>query len=343
MTAFYAGLDVSDQETWICIIDAKGVIVAESRSATTPTAIAKELKPYARMLERVGHEAGSKSSWLHKALIKRRLPMVCLHARAARGALAGQRHKTDRNDARGIAQIVRAGWYTTAYVKSDEAQRLRLLLTHRLALRRKAADLENTLRHSLKAFGAKCVKKDGRLVVSQSTRTNDPMISRLSQIMLRASANLRSEVEALDKLVISLAKRDAVCVRLMTMPGVGPLTALGFRSAIDDPARFRSSRSVGVHFGLTPRRRQSGQMDIMGHISKIGDESVRCALFEAAFALIVNSKSKCPLRLWGAALRKRHGLKFACVACARKMAVILHRMWVTERDFDPAPAPRRAL
>jgi transposase len=162
--------------------------------------------------------------------------------------------------------------------------------------------------------------------------------------VIRPRASLLSEVKQLEDALVKTAKTDPICRRLMTVPGVGPLTALAFKAAVDDPARFRSSRTVGAYFGLTPRRRQSGQMDVSGHISRMGDETVRTALYSAAFALLTVSKSKCPLRLWGLRLKEGKGHKLATVAVARKMAVIMHRMWVTERDFDPTerPSGRRA-
>lgn len=334
MSTLYVGLDVSDQTTCVCVIDAEGQTVEECEVDTQPAAIANYLKPFRPLLKQVGHEAGSKSAWLHKELVRRKLPVICLDARSVRSALAGQRNKTDRNDARGIAQVLRGGWYTHAFVKSDDAMHIRLLLTHRRTLKRKAVSIEHSLRVSLKAFGAQLQKKGGQLSVRQASRRPDPFISEMSEIMARAYAGLTAEVRALDKMVAAHAKTDPICRRLMTMPGVGPLTALSYRAGVDDPARFSSSRNVAAHFGLTPRRFQSGECDILGPISKMGDESVRTALYEAAFVLLYTSKSECRLRAWGLALKQGKGSRCALVAVARKMAVIMHRMWVTGRDFD---------
>jgi transposase len=187
---------------------------------------------------------------------------------------------------------------------------------------------------SMKLFGVGVEKKAGALSLKQG-RNPDRALARLCQTVIRPRVSLLSEVKQLDDALLKTAKADSVCQRLMTVPGVGPLTALAFKAAVDDPARFRSSRAVGAYFGLTPRRRQSGQMDVSGHISRMGDETVRTALYSAAFVLLTVSKSKCPLRLWGLRLKEEKGLKLAAVAVARKMAVIMHRMWVTERDFDP--------
>jgi transposase len=338
MSAFYAGLDVSDKSTAICVIDNKGETQFEGSAETTPQAIAAALKPYARQLEKIGHEAGAKSPWLQKGLLKKRLPIVCLDPRVTSEFLHAQRNKTDKNDARGIAQILRTGWYTVAHVKSDEAFRAKLILAHRRTILRSAVSIETSLRMSMKLFGARIVKKGRVITVVQSTRRRDPELTRMSNIMLRVRTALLVEVTALNELVAKIAKGDAVCRRLMTMPGVGPITALTFKAAVDDPSRFRSSRSLAASFGLTPRRKQSGEKDISGHISHMGDQNVRTVLFEAAFTMLTVSRSKCPLRQWGLKLAKAKGTKFAAVATARKMAVIMHQMWIHGRDFDPSPA-----
>lgn len=339
MARLYAGLDVSDKTTRICVVDAQGAVVHEGEVASAPIAIARELKPYRALLERVGQESGSLSQWLHKELSRQRYPMVCLDARAAHRVLSLQRAQTDVNDARGLAQALRANWYAKAHIRSDEAQRLRLLLIHRSAMKRKALDLEHSLRMSVKALGARMsARKGGTITVKQISGRQDRDLTRLSQGLVRAREALMSEVAQLDEVVRATAKSDPVCRRLMTVPGVGPITALAFRTGVDDPARFRSSRSVGAYFGLTPRRFQSGACDYSVGISKLGDGLVRSALFEAAFVMIANSKSECALRAWALRLRAKKGWQVACVALARRLAVILHRMWVSERDFDPSPA-----
>jgi transposase len=301
-------------------------------------AIAKALTPYKRMLSKVAHESGAKAPWLQKELLRRRYPMVCLDARIASGLLSAQRNKTDKNDARALAQVVRTGWYTLAHIKSEEAFRLRLLLTHRRLLKRKAIAIDLCLRGSLKVFGGQLDEKNPKRVVKLPGRASDPTIVALAECMLRARDALTKEVKRLDEMVAKCAKKDPICRRLMTIPGVGPITSLTFRAAVDDPSRFSSSRNVAAHFGLTPRRFQSGETDISGHITKIGDTSVRSALFEAALIMLVRSHSKCRLRQWGLRLRREKGIKVAAVAVARKLAVIMHRMWVTERDFDASPA-----
>ena len=330
MGAFYAGLDVSDKTTALCVIDGAGRIVTEDTVATDPLAISKALAPYKRILGRVAHESGSKAPWLQKELVRRKFPIVCLDARAASGVLSAQRNKTDKNDARAIAQLVRTGWYVAAHTKSDESFRTRLLLTHRRQLKQKAIAIDLCLRGSLKVFGGYL---ENRERVALPKRRKDAVIDGLGDAMVRARTALEREVKKLDAMVLKLSKSDPVCRRLMTIPGVGPITALSFRAAVDDPHRFANSRNLAASFGLTPRRFQSGATDRSGRISKAGDSSMRSALYQAAISLLVKSKSKCALRTWGVRLRKQKGLRLAATAVARKLAVVMHRMWLTGQDY----------
>lgn len=338
MGPFYAGLDVGDQTTSVCIIDAKGEVVHESSVATTPAAIAAVLAPFKRMLEKAGLETGSNSIWLYKELGRRRYKMVCMDARSAHGALSTGRNKSDGSDARGLARILRNGWYTNAHVKSDEALACSILLAQRRLIRRKAISLDLALRGTAKMFGAVTEKKGGELHLNTGARRSEPLLATVAEATIRARAALLREAKRLDDLVAKLAKRDPVCRRLMTVPGIGPVTALAYRAAVDDPSRFQSARDVAAYFGLTPRRFQSGQRDVLGHISKMGNKSVRYSLYEAAIVLICVSKSDCRLRRWALHLRKTKSLKQTAVAVARKLAVIMHRMWVTQSDFEASPS-----
>jgi len=345
---YFAGLDVSMKETSICVVDAAGEIVAETVVASEPAAIGAALEPYKDRLARVGHEAGSLSPWLHRGLQRLGLPMFCLETRHVHAALKAQRNKTDRNDARGIAQLVRSGWFNPIHVKSDASYRLRLLLLHRRTLKRKFLDLENAVRHSLKVFGIR-VSGVGRAAFDETVRelvTGDRLLAGLVDSMLRARAALWQEYKRLHTLVVQFAARDAVSRRFMGVPGVGPVTALAFRTAIDDPARFARSRDVGAYFGLTPKRFQSGtSVDWDGRISRQGDDEVRTLLYEAANGLLVRSKAWSSLKAWGLTIQRRRGHKKAVVAVARKLAMLLHAMWRhgSEFRFGCAPeAPHRS-
>jgi transposase len=333
MAKLYAGLDVSQESTALCVVDGSGIVVFEAVCVSQPDSIAKALAPYRRSLVKVGHETGLFTPWLHRELLRRRFPAICLDARRTRAALSGQRNKTDRNDARDIALVLSHGFAGGAYVKTDDAYRTRLLLAYRRALKRKARDLESLLRSSAKIFGARFTKDD--FVSPQRRRQIASFLVRSAKGVMRARTSLLTEAAALEREIRSIASKDRVCKRLMTAPGVGPITALTFKAAIDDPRRFASSRDVGAHFGLTPRRRQSGASDPQGAISRYGDGEVRAALYEAASTMLNCCKKPSNFRSWGLRLAELQGHKFASTACARKLAVILHRMWITETDFVP--------
>lgn len=338
MAKMFAGLDVADKTTAICVLNPTGEIVLEASAATEAAAIGDVLKPYRRMLGGIGHESGSKAMWLHKELAKKKWPVVCLDAMHTHAALAANRNKTDKNDARGIAEVLSRGIYTTAYVRSDASQNARTILTHRKAIIRKRIDLERLTAMNLKLIGGKLSKTDdgALMAVPQKRKRLESDVSLVFAGTLKIVEVLRAEGERLDKLVERLAKEDPICRRLMTVPGVGPVTAYAYRAAVDDPHRFTSSRNVAAHFGLTPRTFQSGEASYTGRISKRGDVEMRSLLYQAASSIINISKSPWRVRLWAKHLASTKGFKVGAVACARKLAVVMHKMWITERDFDPS-------
>jgi len=327
---FFCGLDVSMDETAICIVDDKGGVHLQTSAMTDPDALFTALQPFLGRLRRVGHEAGSLSPWLHPELSKLGLPVVCLETVHVRAAMSAQRNKTDKADALGIAHLMRTGWFRQAHIKSESCYRTRLLLTHRRNLKAKFLDLENAIRHSLKAFGIR-LGGTSRGAFEQAVReaaAGDALTSELMDAMLRARAALWKEYCRLHDLVVKFVARSELARRFMAIPGVGPVTALSFITAIDDPSRFRRSRDVAAYFGLTSRRWQSGtSIDVQGRISKAGDADVRRALYEAASALMTRFRGKDKLKTWGHALAKRGCHRKATVAVARKLAVIMHAMW----------------
>jgi len=339
---FFTGLDVGMDETAICVVDEKGKVVLETTVMTDPEAIKLALQPYLGRLRRVGHEAGSLSPWLHPELLKLGLSAICLETLHVRAALKAQRNKTDKADALGIAHIMRTGWFRRAHIKSEACYRLRLLLTHRRNLKRKFLDLENAIRHSLKAFGIRSIKGVGRGGFAQAVReavAGDALVSELIDAMLNARAALWKEYCRLHKLVVRLVAGHELCRRFMQIPGVGPIAALSFMTAIDDPSRFKRSRDVAAYFGLTSRRRQSGSsVDVQGRISKAGDADVRRALYEAASAMLTRFKRKDKVKTWGLSIAKRAGHRKATVAVARKLAVIMHAMWTDGTVYCGDPA-----
>ena len=201
-------------------------------------------------------------------------------------------------------------------------------------------EVANQLRGLLKVFGhvigaAGGEKFDAR---ARELAAGDTTLTITAEALLAARAALAAQVARLDKLLLAQARQDPACQRLMTVPGVGAITATAFIATIDDPARFKHSASVGAYLGLTPRRYQSGTMDVSGHISKSGDALLRSYLFEAAATLLARVQKTSALKEWGSRLAKRIGHKKARVAIARKLAVILHRMWADKAEFRALPA-----
>ena len=332
----YAGLDVSIKETSVCVIDGTGHVVREVKVPTEPEAILAVLSDEDFNIKRIGLEAGPLSQWLYGELAEAGLPMICVETRHMRAALSAQVNKSDRNDARGIAHMMRVGLYRLVHVKTPASQKRRMLLTSRQLLQAKARDIENDLRGTLRNFGLKvgivgAIKFEARI---RELVANHPDLATIVDSLLVARRVLREQLSVLHRHLLAVVRDDEVCRRLMTMPGVGPVVALTFRATVDVPARFTNSKTVGAIFGLTPRRHQSGEIDRMGGISKCGDAMMRTVLFEAAQAMLTRTIKWSWLKAWGMKIARHRGMKRAVVAVARRMAVIMHRMWVDGTDFQ---------
>ena len=333
---YYAGLDVSLRTVNICVIDGQGELVAETKLASDVQDIIAYLDGLELDLVGVGLEAGTLTQYLTYGLQAAGFEVVCMEARQVKAALSAMRNKTDKNDARGIAQVLRTGWFSPVHMKSREAHGLRALLSTRKALLKKTMDLANEVRGLLKIFGIRLPKtvKHGSFdgVVRPMIEMDDVLAHALVPL-LDARVVLYQHYLELDRRVKRAASHDEVCMRLMTVPGVGPITALTFKSAVDDPTRFKRSRTVGAHFGLTPRRYQSGEHDNPGRISKAGDRDVRATLYAAANALLMRTMAGSQIKSWGMRLMRTKGRRRAIVAVARKLAVLLHRMWTDGTEF----------
>jgi transposase len=274
---------------------------------------------------------------LHDALAAAGLPVVCLETHQLRATLAAMTHKTDRNDARGIAQVVRTGWYKAVHAKSRSSREMRALLVSRRLLLRQALKLENSLRGTLKAFGHKlpCGARRRFEALVLEKLDAEPALLAVVRPLLEARQALLAGFDALHRQLLAIVRRDQACRRMMTVPGVGPVTALAFRMAVDDPTRFRSSKAVGAVFGLVPRKHQSGAVDRDGRVTKAGDGLVRAALYEAATTLLARVRQASRLRAWATSLAERVGARRARVGVARKLAVVLHRLWLDGTVFRP--------
>ena len=333
---YFAGLDVSLRSCALCIVDAKGAVALERELLCDVDNITNCLNNFAHPIVRVGFEAGTMSQHLFYGLKDEGFDVVCMEARQVNAALSAMRNKTDRNDARGIAQVLRTGWFSPVHMKSRAAHGVRALLSTRKALLSKTSDLANEVRGLLKIFGIrlpKTVKHGSFDSLVRPLVEMDLVLARAMIPLLDARAVLYQHFLELDRRGKRAATRDKVCMRMMTVPGVGPISALTFKAAIDDPARFKRSRTVAAHFGLTPRRYQSGEHDNPGRISKAGDRDVRATLYAAANALLMRTMAGSPIKSWGMRLMRNKGRRRAVVAVARKLAVLLHRMWVDGTEF----------
>ena len=330
----YADIDVSLESASLCVVDATGRIVRAAKVASEPEILIGWFRGPGLAVTRIGLEAGPLSQWLYAGMRDARLTVELLETRHVRDAFKAMPVKTDRNDARGIAHLMRLGWFRPVHCKSLPAQEVRALLTARKLLQTKNHDVEMSLRGVLRGFGLKVGPTTPRtfpgrireLVAGHTTLS-------MAEALLAARNTLFEQWQKLEKRLRSLAREDSRARLLMTAPGAGTIVALTYASANDDPARFRSSKSVGAHFGLTPKKYQSGETDVTGRISKIGDGGVRTALYEAANVILTRPVKGSTLKSWGMRLAARAGMRKAKVALARKLAVVLHRMLADGTSF----------
>jgi transposase len=336
----YAALDVSLRATSIHIVDETGKCLWRGKCATDPEALVAAVHKHAPGVVRIGLETGFLSTWLCHALAEAGLPVVCMDARQARAVLSVRPNKTDANDAEGLAQLLRTGFYREVRVKSWGSMLLRNLVTARRQLVRTEVDLANQIRGILRTFGLALPPGGGGRQFEAAVRERAPGCPGLGLILLpllEAWRAVRDQVVVLDKAVIAAARRDRRCRLLMTAPGVGAITALTFVGTIEEPGLFRGARAVGAWLGLTPSRYQSGETDVSGRISRCGDPLLRTYLYEAANQVLTRSRSDSALKRWGLVLKARIGHKKAVVAVARKLAVILHAMWSKGEAFRAEP------
>jgi transposase len=331
----YAAIDVSLEWSSVCVVDAAGQIVREAKVRSEREALAAFFTESGLAFARIGLEAGPLSQWLHAGLVEAGLPAILIETRHVKAALKAMTVKTDRNDARGMAQLMRMGWFRPVHAKAPMVQEIRALLTARKLLVAKLRDVESSIRGILRGFGLKvgAVSKGKFEARIRELVTGQVMLERVAEPLLRARAALRTEYTTLHRDLLRTVREDAVCGRLMTVPGVGAVVAMTFRSAIDQPERFAKSKAIGAHFGLTPKKYQSGEIDRTGRISKVGDAMVRTALFEAANVMLTRAVRFSTLKAWALRVAGRHGMKKAKVALARKLAVVMHRMWVDGTSF----------
>ncbi|WP_323780303.1 IS110 family transposase [Leisingera sp.] len=332
----FIGVDVSLASSAVCILGEGGKIIKEAKIDSEPEAFVSFMQGLPHEIPGIGLEAGPLSQWLYKVLTDAGLPTVLMETRRVKKALEAMPLKTDRRDAEGIAHLLQLGWYSAVHCKSVTAQETRAVLTARDALKKAIISMELSVRGILRNFGLKMGRIPKQRYNERVRELIDgiPMLEAMALPVLRARADLRKELAGLEKLVRNMARRDPVCCKLMTMPGVGPVIALTYRAAVDDPIRFRRSKDIGPWVGLTPKRDESGERSVTGPISKTGDAGLRCALYQAANAML-NCGSENWLKTWTQQLAEKCGnRKKAKVALARRIGVVLHRMWVDGTDFQ---------
>ena len=340
----YAGIDVSLESASVCVVDASGRIVCEVKVASEPDVLIRWFGKLGVEVSRIGLEAGPLSQWLYAGMREAGLPVELLETRHVRDAFKAMPVKTDRKDARGIALLIRLGWFRRVHCKSLPAQELRALLTARKLVQGKRHDIEMSFRGILRGFGLKVGPTTTRAFEGRIRELVEghPTLSAVADALLLARATLGEQLGKLQKRLVSLARDDMRARLLMTTPGIGVLVALTYVAAIDDPTRFRSSKATGAHFGLTPKKYQSGETDVTGRISKIGDASVRTALYEAANVILTRPVKGSSLKSWAIRVAKRAGMRKAKVALARKLAVVLHRMLADGTEFVAGRAAAKA-
>lgn len=333
----YAGLDVSDKATHICVVDGSGAIVRRDVAASDPDALARWLNKHCPNLRRVVLETGPLSTFLYHGLVGRDVPVQCICARHAKGVLSTRINKSDAHDAEGLAQLARTGWFKRVHMKTSATHIDRAALKIRSQLIASKVAMASQLRGMLKLFGLRLgkvttpAKRQERLAALFGERAD---LARLFAPLIASIEALEAHIRLSSKLLDSRASSDPVATRLMSVPGVGPVTALTFVTAIEDPHRFARSSDVGAYAGLVPRRNQSGERDHKGRISKAGDAMLRSALYEAANNLLVRVKRSCALQQWARRIAETKGPKRARTALARKLAVLLHSLWLNETEFS---------
>lgn len=332
----YIGLDVSMKRTFICVLNEQGKIVHEGSENTEPRLIADYLSKLDLKEMTVGFESGSLTPYLLTGFKERAIEAICMDARKLSPILALKVNKTDKNDARGIAEVLRAGMYTQVHCKPEESINRAILLTSRRVLVEQQTHLKNTVRGVLKGYGIRLgaiSAKKFAIAVMKEIETCEAIVILSIKCLLDAFDKLVEETGKIDKKMLEIAYYDKEVRRFMTIPGVGPVTALTYKTEIFDATRFKESRSVGAYLGMTPTQYASGETQRQGKTSKCGSKELRFLLVEAGIVILTRSKKWSKLKAWGLKIMRKKGLKKAAVAVGRKLAVIMHRMMLEEKDF----------
>jgi transposase len=334
--SIYAGLDVSDKTTHICAVDAEGTVLRRDVVASDPGVLAKWLNRHCAGVIRVVLETGPLATFLYHGLAEQGVPVECICARHAKGVLSVRSNKSDVHDAEGLAQLARTGWFKRVHMKASATHIDRAALRIRAQLITARTSMANQLRGLLKLFGLRMGaartpgRRAERLAAFYSQR---PDLEVLFAPLIASMEIIEEQLHASNRLLEDRAAADPICTRLMSVPGVGPITALTYTASLEDPHRFARSEDVGAFAGLVPRRNQSGERDTNGHISRAGDPMLRRALYESANIILSRVKRPFALQQWGMRIAEAKGAKRARTAVARKLAALLHTLWLNETEF----------
>jgi transposase len=331
----FVGLDVSMKETAISI-RRDGKRIWRGKCASDPELIAELIRKHAPVAKRVVFETGPLSVWFYHALTAEGLPTICIDARHAKAALDMAANKTDANDADGLAHLAEVGFFREVRVKGFDSMLARTLVAARNRLVRITTELSNQIRGLMKTFGLVVPPGKGSRFERhvRDLLADQNGLAPIVLPILEAWRSIRVRAVELGRQLVAGARRSEACQILMSIPGVGAITATSFATAVEDPDNFTKSRSVGAWLGLTTRRYQSGEVDYDGHISRRGDRHLRGLLYEAATVILTRTSAESALRAWGLKLRERIGFKRAAVAVARKLAVTMHAMLKSGEMFD---------
>jgi transposase len=347
MAQYYTGLDVSLESTNIAIVNERGKLVFESSASTDPQSINTTLLKAGFPIQKASLESGSWSHWLIKELSALGWNITCIDARSISPLLALNTNKTDRNDARGIAEAVRieSQYIKEVYQKSQSSIDMQTLLSARRLFVTQKTALSNSIRGLLRVYGLRLPAKKGHSltdIIQKIIQENWPHQAVDSDrtppiLALEALActfeKVSKEITSIDNFLYGFAKKNDLTKRFMTVPGIGPVTAITYQVVIDNPDRFKNSRLVGSYLGMCPRQYSSGQTKKMGRISKRGNKELRNLLSSAGLIVLHRCKKEFPLRTWGLKIADKHGVKKASVAVGRKITIILHQIWSKNTVF----------
>lgn len=343
---YYIGLDVSMKTTSICILDAQGKITFEDVVETDPATIAKAIEGTNLPIETIALESGSISHWLVQKLRSFELPVICIDARKMSKLLSININKTDKNDARLIANALRCNFYSEVIQKEQDLAEIKILLNSRRCLLDTLVKLKNTIRGHFKTFGIRLGAFKHKRFIKEANNclTDKPEIVVLALTgLLQTFESTLDQLNIIDKKIQEMAKSDADVQLLTTIPGIGIITAFTFKVHVGNPSRFKKSRSVGAYFGMTPTQYSSGETTRIGRISKCGTMEVRTLLNDAAMCMMYCTKSWNRVKAWGLKIKQKKGHKKATMAVGRKLCAVMHRMLVTRKPFEYGEKPKDKL